>query len=84
MHHLDAGEREAVGVGGGCRCQQGDAEADDMLREAEGDAEEAVQEAEGHAGEQRHGDPAPERQAGVDGEPISSGRKISPPEPSRR
>ena len=69
----DAGEREAVGVGGGGGGEERDAEADDVLGEAEGDGEDAVQQAEGHAGEERGGDAGPEREAEVDGEPAGEG-----------
>ncbi len=68
-----AREGDAVGVGGGGGGEQRDAEADDVLGEAEGHGEDAVQEAEGHAGEKGDGDPAPERKAGVDGEPAGEG-----------
>ena len=49
-----ARQRHAVGVGGDGGGEQRDAEADDVLREAERHGQDAVQQAEGHAGEERH------------------------------
>ena len=46
-------QRHAVGVGGDGGGEQRDAEADDVLRQAERHGEDAVQQAEGHAGQER-------------------------------